>query len=379
MASGEQGLKQSLLETAVPTSAASDATRVRLVTADDYARLARFVAGFADETRSEQFWLKRFRFWWDENPAYHEGVPRGWVLWEENEIKGYLGNVPTEFQLNGKPVTALTLTTWRVLHTHRNHSLHLLYQAIRCAKGAISFNTTPSDDAARVMKGVKFNLFPYYADPIKSVIVVNPRRVLRSRGKSQVLSALAAWFGAPVLRVFQDYRTHLERESKQTSVRLMTHADSSFDDLWLRTRNCYAHTNVRTAAAINWQCFLSEDFRRFLFACMHGDRLLGYLIAATGVRNGLNVASCADLWLDPDSPAALRDLLSFARHWADKEGVDVIEIPHFDRALGRQLAALGLFQRRFSGEQPAYYKAPDLGMLNPASSYLVGLQGDRGL
>lgn len=379
MASGEPGLKQSLLKAGVPTTAARDTTRVRVVTTEDYASLAGFLAGFVDETRSEQFWLKRFRFWWNENPVYHAGVPRGWVLWEENEIKGYLGNIPTEFQLNGQPVTALCPTTWRVLPTHRNHSLHLLYQAIRCAKGSISFNTTPSDDAARVLKGVKFNLFPYCANPIKSLIVVNPRRVLRSRGKSRFLSARAAWFGAPVLKVFQNYRTRLGRESKGTSVRLLTHADSSFDDLWLRTRNRYVHTNVRTAAAINWQCFGSEDFRKFLFGCFGVDRLLGYLITVIGVRNGLNVASCADLWLDPDSPEALRGLLGFAQRWADKEGVDVIEIPHFDEALGRQLAALGLFQRRFSGEQPAYYKAPDLGTLDPAASYLVGLQGDRGL
>jgi len=368
-----------LLETAVPTVAASDASRVRLVTSDDHAKLVRFVAEFPDEVRSEQFWLKRFRFWWDENPAYHEGVPRGWVLWERNEIKGYLGNVPTEFRLNGKPVTALCPTTWRVLPTHRNYSLHLLHHAIRCAKGSISFNTTPSEDADRVLKGLKFSLFPYCADPIKSVIVVNPRRVLRSRGESKVLGALAAWFGAPVLQGLQGYRTRLGRESKGASVRLLTHADSSFDDFWLRTRNRYAHTNVRTAAAINWQCFGNEDFRKFLFGCFNGDRLAGYLIAGIGVRNGLNLASCVDLWLDPDSPAALRELLRFARSWADKEGLDTIEIPHFDQALGGQLAALGLFQHRFTGEQPAYYKAPDLGTLDPTSSYLVGLQGDRGL
>lgn len=379
MASSEQELKQSSFESALQTAASRNATHVGLVTLDVYPSLARFLAGFAGETRSEQFWLKRFGLWWNENPAYHEGVPRGWVLWEENEIKGYLGNIPNEFQLNGEVVTALSTTTWRVAPTHRNHSLRLFYQALRCAKRAIFFDTTPSKDAVWVLKGLKFNLFPYYANPIKSVIVVNPRPVLRSRGESGVLGALTAWFGAPVVRVFQAYRTHLGRESKGTSVRLLKHADSSFDDLWLRTRNRYAHTNVRTAAAINWQCLGSEDFQKFLFGCFGGDRLLGYLITVIGVRNGLNVASCADLWLDPDSPEALRDLLGFARRWADKEGVDVIEIPHFDEALGRQLAALGLFQRRFSGEQPAYYKAPDLGVLNPAASYLVGLQGDRGL
>jgi hypothetical protein len=379
MPSAKQKLDCPTAEATLSTVDATAGTEMRLVTCDDYARLARFFAGFGDETRGEQFWLRRFRLWWDHNPAFREGVPRGWILWEGNQIKGCLGNLPNEFQLNGKSVTAVTATTWRVLPTHRNYSLRLLYQAIRCAKGSIIFNTSPSEDTVSVMKGIKFNLFPYYAAPRKGVIIVNPRRVLRSRAGGRFGAALAAWLGAPVLRFYQHYRSDLSRGTSGISVRQLTHADSSFDDLWLRTRSRYAHTNVRSAAATNWQCFGNEDLRKLLFGCFSGERLVGYLIAGIRVRNGLNVASCVDLWLDPDSPSALRHLLSFLRTWAGDANVDLIEIPHFDLSLGQQLAALGLFEHTVSGEQPAFYKAPDLGELNSAESYLVTLQGDRGL
>ena len=361
------------VQVAATVAARADAAQVRLAAMADYPRLAHFAATFDDETRDEKFWFQRFGLWWDENPSFREGVPRGWILWDEGEIKGFLGNVPNEFLLNGKTVTALSTTTWRVLPTHRNHSLKLFFAAMRAAKGSIFFDTTPSPDAVAVVKGLKFELFPYNANPVKSFIVVNAKRVLQSRG----LGA-AAWLGAPALRLGQSVRLRLGGAAERMSVRLLTQADASFDHLWQRTKNRYANTNVRSAAAINWQSFGTAASRKFLFGCYNGERLVGYLIATRGVRNELKVAACVDVWLDPEFSSALGNLLQFVRGWAGQEGIDVIEVPHFDVPLGRQLGALGLFQRSFSGEQQAYYKAPDVGALDPAATYL-SMQGDRGL
>ena len=364
------------IDTPMPVASNSAATaQLRLVTPDDYAKLARFSAQFADETRDEKFWLQRFGLWWEENPAFHEGVPRGWILCDEDEIRGFLGNVPNEFILNGKTVTALSTTTWRVLPSHRNHSLKLFFAAIRAAKGSIFFDTTPSPDAVSVVKGLKFQLFPFNGNPVKSLLVVNAQRVLQSRG----LAAPLAWLASPGLQTLQGLRLKLKGVEQGTSVRLLTEADSSFDDLWQRTRGRYANTNVRTAAAIRWQCFGTEATRKFLFGCFCGEQLVGYAMAGTGMRNQLKVAACVDVWLDPQAPSALGNLLGFMREWAKRESIDLIEVPHFDAALGGQLRGLGLLHRTFSNEQPSYYKAPEAGELDPAATYLVTAQGDRGL
>jgi hypothetical protein len=352
-----------------------EATVLRLVTTADYPALARFAATFEDETRDEQFWLKRFDLWWDKNPAFRESVPRGWIIWEDGAIKGFLGNVPSDFLLNGKPVTALSTTTWRVLPSHRNHSLKLFFQAIRCAKGSIFFDTTPNDDAVAVVKGLKFQLFPYNVNPVKSFLFVNTKRVLQSRG----MGAFAAWLGAPALRVLQNFRLRLGPIVANTSVRVLNLADVSFDELWQRTQSRYSNTSVRTAGAINWQCFGSETTRKSLIGCFCGEKLVGYLIVARGVRNGLRIASCVDVWLDPEFPAALANLLSFSRRWAKEQEIDAIEVPHLNQSLGQQLNALGLFQRTINDEQPSYYKAPDVGALDAATTFLTGIQGDKGL
>ncbi len=349
------------------------------MTPAEYSDLARFLSSFTNETRPEDFWFRRFNLWWDANPAHREGVPRGWVLLEGKDIKGFLGNVPTEFQLSGRAVRAFNTTTWRVLPQYRNHSLRLLYSFLRCAKTSIFFDATPTVDVVQVLKGLKFHLFPYSEYPRKSVMMLNPLRVLKSRNPEKLSTTVTAWIGAPVARAFQAGRLRLGARSHTTETRLLTRADSSFDELWLKTRHLYANTNVRTSAVINWQCFGSSDFRKLLFGCFCGERLIGYLIASNRVRNGLKVLSCLDLWLDPEHPSALPNLLRFTQRWAREGDFDLVEIPHFHDSLERRLASIGLFWRS-TGEQPAYYKiSKHHDALDPAGSYLVELQGDRGL
>ncbi len=357
----------------------NDAVHVRSVAPNDYTCLARFLSSFADETRSEGFWIRRFNLWWDANPAFWEGIPRGWVLWVNNAIKGFLGNVPSQVQLSGRTLTAFGVTTWRVLPAYRSHSLRLLHQALRCAKGSILFDTTPSDGVVRILERLKFHRLPHFENLRKSVIILNLRRFLASRFHRRAPAAVGAWLGGPVLRAFQDWRLRLNGTCDGIEVRHLTRADSSFDELWVRTRHLYANTNVRSAAAINWQCFVDEDFRKLLFGCFIAERLVGYLIAASRIRNGLKVLSCLDVWLDPDAHLALSVLLAATRHRAQADEFDLLEIPHYNHSLGRRLKSLCLFQRTAVGERSAFYKIQELDPLDPAASYFVGTEGDRGL
>jgi len=91
------------------------------------------------------------------------------------------------------------------------------------------------------------------------------------------------------------------------------------------------------------------------------------------------VLSCLDVWLDPDAHLALSVLLVATRHRAQEDDFDLLEIPHYNHSLGRRLNSLCLFQRTAVGERSAFYKIQELDSLDPAVSYFVGMQGDRGL
>lgn len=379
MTSSGPSLKDHLPDQGGQSIAPSQAIQVRTVTLADYPYLARFLSTFADETRTQDFWLRRFHWWWEGNTAYQEEMPRGWILLDNNTITGYLGIVPTYVQLYGKTVTASNSTTWRILPTYRNHSLRLFYQALRFAKGSVFFNTTPTEDVARILRFHRFRLLPHSENQGKSVIVINLQRLVNARIRVRVLATITAWTVVPVVQALLHRRLRTSRACHETKVKQLIRADSSFDKLWLRTRHLYANTNVRSATAINWQCFANDDFRKLLFGCFRDEQLVGFLIATRGLRDGLRILSCLDIWLDPDAPSALPDLLRYVVRWAREEGLDLVEIPHFDCSLAHRLTALGLLKRSAANEQPAYYKIPTLGVLDPAASYFVGLQGDRGL
>lgn len=378
-ASSEPELKQAPFGHIAPSFVATNSIQVHPVKRADYLLLARFLASFADETRAQDFWLKRFHWWWEINPACREEMARGWVLSDNDSIVGYLGVVPTHVQLSGETVTALNSTTWRVLPAYRNHSLRLFYQALRCARGSVLFNTTPSSEVARVLEAHRFRLVPNAGSGGKSTIIINPRRLLQLRIPAPELVKIGSWFGAPILQILQRHRLRVGQIGEGREVRCLTRADSCFDELWLRTRRSYENTNVRFAAALNWLCFGNEDFRKLLFGCFWSGRVVGYLIAGPRILDGLSVLSCLDVWLDPDVPGALADLVGYIEYWSRAEGFDLIEIRHYDRFLAQRLRSLGLFQRATNDVQHEFYKTFGLPPLDPTRSYFVSLQGDRGL
>jgi hypothetical protein len=259
----------------------------------------------------------------------------------------------------------------------RNYSLSLFYQAIRAAKNSIFFNTTPSDDVIRILDVHKFRLLPHAENSQKSVMLVNPRRLAESRIRGRWRSAAVALAVAPVAAWLQSRRLRFGPTPVGVEARELTRAGGVFDELWMRTRHLYANTNVRSADAVQWQCFASPEFRKPLFGCFAGDRLAGYMIAGARIREGLNVLRAVDVWPDPDQPFALPSLLRFAQRWAAEHGFDMVEVPHFSASLARQLAALGLFRRAAAGQERAYYLAPQV--LDTARSYFVAIEGDYGL
>jgi hypothetical protein len=351
--------------------------QLRELSEDDVPALLRFLTEFEDGARDEAFWARRLNSWWKLNPAYEERIPRGWVVAEEDRVSGFFGNIPSHVLLKGKPVTAYNATTWRVLPECRNNSLRLFYQAVRASKGSVFFNTTPSDDVIKILEVHKFRLLPHAEKPMKSVIVVNARRLAESRVRGKVRAAVAAFAGAPAWSLLQSLRLRFGRIPARAEVRQLIAAGPAFDELWSRTGHLYANTNVRSSDAVQWMCFSNPEFPKPLFGCFLGDRLTGYLIGGAIEREGLKVLRAIDVWLDPEAPFSLGALLRFVKKWAAAHKFDTVEVPHFDPRLASRLTGLGLLERAATGEERGYYQMP--GSLDAGDSYFVSMQGDYGL
>lgn len=119
------------------------------------AELARFLKAqfFGENACDESQWLRRFAYWWDENPFAHAHPCRGWCLRDGNEIVGYLGTIPTLYEdAAGRPIPALIATSWAVAEGHRHAALPMGLMLQRQGRDLMLVDTTPSAEVQALLK-----------------------------------------------------------------------------------------------------------------------------------------------------------------------------------------------------------------------------------
>jgi hypothetical protein len=100
----------------------------------------------------EAQWLRRFAYWWDENPFAHAHACRGWCLRDEGRIVGYLGTIPTLYEnAAGSPVPALIATSWVVSEGHRHAALPMGMMLQRQGRDLLLVDTTPSPEVQALL------------------------------------------------------------------------------------------------------------------------------------------------------------------------------------------------------------------------------------
>ncbi len=342
----------------------------------DEEALADFLATFPGLECRLEFWLSRFRLWWQGNPAC-AGSPAGWILRRDGAIQGFLGNLPSLFQLGGGPKTVYSITSWMVLPECREQSLSLLMEHMKAADQTLLFDTTPTAVVATILESLGFRPLPWAGDR-ESFIVVDCKRVLAAAAPGLLrgvgLPALAAAGLAPLqtLRLRPLHASGLLPAVKSSDV------GEEFDELWDRTRGLYANTNVRTAQAVRWYGLGDGEIEKELFICRQEGRLCGYMILKSRTRHGLKTLDCVDFWEDPSAAGVLESLLATVWNTAQDRRLDLLTFPHFTTRFGERLGRAGLFEHA-SGRRALFFGTPELlASITSENSYFVGLQGDYG-
>lgn len=347
---------------------------------EDYNALAQFLADFQDETRGAQFWLNRFEFWWDNNPAFTPEGARGWLDKEGDKIVGFLGNIPTYFQLAGETIIAFNATTWRVLPEYRNRSMNLFLKLSVAAKESILFDTTPTKEVARILEMFKYQPLPR-EDYRRSFIIIDFtkfKRALRLELGGKIIHSLTAEAMA-ILKPWQYLRLKRIKPRPALQVKEIQKADAAFDDLWERTKTIYSHTNVRSAEAVNWYCFGDKNQPKNLFGCYHDGRLAGFIILRILEGRKIRKFEALDLWIDPAAGGVVEALIDFAVQYAREHDISVLILPHFSRELGKRICRFAFPDRNAAPRREYFKYDPQRNLeFNSRNSYFVTLQGDLG-
>jgi hypothetical protein len=346
---------------------------------DNYSDLATFLGGFENETKSKDTWRQLFRYWWEKNPAFSQDFERGWILSDNGKIAGFIGNIPSYFQLMGKKTTVFTISTWHVLPEYRGQSIELLFRIMDANPDALLFDTTPTEIVANILTSFDFLPLPGYQNR-NSLIVVNHDKFLKTKFRDEWVGKISAKALAPISRVIQIPGLVASRKKSGYEIKELSQTDSAFDELWERTKDLYANTNIRTAEIIQWLCFDNPHCKKTVLGCYCDGTLSGFLIAGPVASDKLKILKCHDLWFDPAQEHVLESLIGHTMQFAKKHSFDLVLFPHFTNALGKKYGRLGMLRGKTTEVRELVRLNPDQAAAVQAdNSYFVELQGDRGM
>lgn len=324
---------------------------IRPIQYDDLPALTQFCADFPGEKRQKEIWLKRFLWWWEENPAFEPCFPRGVVLEHHNSFHGMFALIPTRIRYNGKQCIAANMSCWRVLPEYRNLSLGMMVKIVALANAYPIFNTTPTPQVEKILQRVPFHSFGDRITTESFLIAPSdndyfPTREMR---RYQIIKNLLSRSGTvdpPDRHLYGKALLNTIRRSSRLRQIMLTagHCEEKtdfgqeFEPLWEKTHALYETTNVRSSHALAWYIKTNPNRSDKLHLLTHEKE--GQLTAFGIFKHQHNNhwpdqehLITLDLWSAPPTEENLLPLLGFALEFARKRNISVIRIPHFHKSI----------------------------------------------
>ena len=284
---------------------------------EEHAKLAAYLATFEDEDRGIEFWKKRLKFWWVENPAATETTPRGWTLCDNDKIVGFLGLIPFDYVCAGQNIKAIAATTWRVDEQHRNASLPMFLKYHRLSETFPILDTTPNEEVRKILQRFKYQHEPMLHRNI--FLIGNKGSMLR--GIIWKAAGCVSRLGLPKTKL------KIVKITDQFTI------DSTFHSLPLLQKKV-------TRDYLRWYCSSPAERKLFIGCANSAGVLTSYIIfREEPFRDGLALSSIDHFAVRSDTDEILR-LIRFSCEHPD----------YFDRNRNYNAIFLNSFSPEFTGK-----------------------------
>jgi hypothetical protein len=310
---------------------------------------------------------------WLENPALadqSEKRPIGWVIETSQEVVGFLGSVPLQYEFRGSGLRVAATCRFAVEPAYRAFSHLLVVSFFRQQSVDLFLNTTATVAAGKIMTALKASPLPQPDYGTVLFWVLNPspfaEEVLKKVGikapfiKTGSAVASLALRGDVLLRRRNPHgassgRYAIREESVQEIGKefeeLWSHDSSRSSILWAK----------RTLEIMRWH-FDPPGNRRsvVVLSCRVDGRLAGYLVVrhepanAEGIRRSL----VADLLVPDGDPDVLEHLFTAACASARTAGCHVLEVIGFPERIRQVILKWKPYVRQYPA-QPFFFKTRD--------------------
>lgn len=288
---------------------------------------------------------------WVNNPAYRElkgQVPIGWVLETAGgAVSGYLGNVPLNYEFEGKRLLAATTRAWVVDIPYRSFSPLLLGTYFQQADVDLFLSTTVNAQSApayRIFEGIPvpqgaWDRTIFWVTHYQGFVESYLRQ--KNQGMAKPLSyplAMGLFLGDRMKR------NRLRGDGKIVNVLSCTSFDDRFEAFWaaLRQKKSSLLLAVRSREALDWHFrFALQQNRAWIYIVEGNSGLSAYSvflrhdygqIGLTRVR--LVDFQCLEQERTPD---LLTAMLHAARDRCQNESIHMLELVGMDPILERRL------------------------------------------
>ena len=355
-------------------------TEIEEITKDDYIQLAHFLS--ENLKYDSGFWIERFDFLWDKNPAFDENQTRGLVLKKNQAIKGFIGKFPAKFMLNGIETTSSNGIGLVIDKSLRGSGLgkKLKDEHRKISDGQFIFATSSNEIALKINRSLGFKLLPrgigdhnVYSmvsfDAIKSLKLYS---YLFKNIKSKYL--IYAIQEMPSLR-----KLVYHREVNIDNICTIQKTSSKFDIFWENTKSIYKYTNIRDSSVIQWYLIPTKYSEREIYAEVKDDKILGFIVVRMSHIKKILFMLSIDLWVDKrNAEGTIEKLIYYAAEMAKSKGCSLLLSPHFSQNLGKIYDKFGLI-KLFGRKRNDLYFALDYddNYIEYNNSYFTYMSGDK--
>lgn len=329
----------------------------------DYPRIAALEARYGLRPKAYEEWIHL----WTENPACPQGWNIGWVVEKASkDIVGYVGNVPSAFEFQGRELIAASGRGLVVDEQFRSYSFPLFSRFFNQSNVDLIVNTTVNVNAVKLHELFHCERVPVGAWD-RSVFWITDYRGFASKlaaTKNLPLPNLLSYPIQAALAAKDKLRWKpLKPTGHGLEAAVATAFDQRFDVFWEELRKKHADSLLasRSRATLNWHFeFSLENKRAWVATVSQGDTLLAYAVFLRQDNHevGLKRVRLVDFRTLNDNPELLVPMLTGALGRCRQQKVEMLEVIGASPEMLRVLAGFAPHQR----ELPAwlyFYKAKD--------------------
>jgi hypothetical protein len=268
--------------------------KLREVEDTDLNPLADFLLQGFPSKMTKKLWLQKFEFWWATNPAYSDLIPRGWILEKDQEILGFLGNIPIKFMVKNEVRIGVASNSWYVDPSIRGiYSLSLFNKFIRQKNVSLLLFKSNDEDFSKTLSKYKFEEYILPASQIEYFYITNKRRMIYDLIRFIILNGEIPKFcelpelGKRIVffmtsAIFRNPFTGEKRLLNEPYIcSICTFCDEEFSRITCPHLSSYDAAISHDADTLNWLFFSPGKFnRRVVIQCRRSrdSSLAGYMV-----------------------------------------------------------------------------------------------------